>query len=286
LKLLLTDNAGLLGRALEHELEHESLRLLQPAEQEVDWSDSQSVVDYVRRVRPHAVINTLGWSESPEAVDKALLPLAASNVAAACVARQIPLIQMSSYQVFGSDNKSVYQESDIPGPLSAVGEAFLAAEKEVAAVHIQHIHLRVSWVIAAQGQNLLTRLLQSLAADEAWKVSSRLRGVPTSVSDVCRVLVALVKQIQCGADNWGVMQYCSADAVTELEFAQQLADILAQQSWAGPEPVLEAIDVLPDQVPVSAVLASHRIRDDFGIQPRSWRPSLMPMVKQWLHANS
>lgn len=285
MKLLLTDSTRLLGRALEHELEREPLRLLQPTAGELAWDDAQAVADYVRRLRPDIVINTLGWSDASAEVDEKLLPQAAGYVAAACAPRQIPLIQMSNYRVFGSDNKSVHHEDDPPAPISTAGAAFWAAEQAVAAAHTQHINLRVSWVIASQGRNLLTDLLQSLAAGEPWVVNRRLRGAPTALSDVCRVIVALVKQIDCGAENWGVMQYCSADAVTEQVFAQQLAETLSQQSYSGPEPVIEVTDTLPEQLPVSAVLSSHRIREDFGIQARSWRTSLVPMVKQWLHSS-
>jgi len=285
LKLLLTDSANIFGKALEHELERESLRLLQPAVDEVDWRDAEAVADFVRRSRPNIVVNTLGWADSPEAVELELLPLAAGHIAAACAKRKTPMIQLSSYRVFGSDNKSVHHEDDPPAPISPAGEAFWAAEQAVAAAHVHHINLRFSWVIGSHGKNLLSGLLAQLAAGEPWVVNRRLRGAPTALSDACRVTVALAKQIVCGADNWGVLQYCSADAVTELEFAEHLAETLRQQAYAGSEPVFEITDTLPTQVPVSAVLSQSRIREDFGVQARTWRTSLVPMVKQWLHAS-
>src|SRR5690606_25007176 len=185
-------------------------------------------------------------------------------------------------------NKSIHSEKDIPAPTSDAGHAFLAAEQALAQTLEKWICLRLSWVIGSYGQNHLTRLLNGLVGQnpEPLPVSSRLRGAPTALSDVARVAVAMAKQISCGAENWGVMHYCSGESCTEAEFATQVVQTLQQFQEIGEEIILSMDESLPEGEPVSAVLICRRVRDYFGIQSRAWRPSLLPIIKQWQHTHS
>ncbi|WP_198147397.1 SDR family oxidoreductase [Gilvimarinus polysaccharolyticus] len=285
MKLLLTDSTHPLGVALEHELEREPFGLLAPALNDVDWCDRDAVDAYIGQGKPNLVINTLGWADAPSAAECKLLPLAADALAQVCQARNIPLIQLSSYRVFGDDNKSKHAERDEPVPNSVVGQAFYDAEHAVTERLPRAIVLRTSWVIGSVGDNPATRLLIALQQDECWRLNSRLRGAPTALSDVARVIVGLIKQIGCGTECWGVYHYCSGDTCTEVEFAEQLAQVLEQQDYQGPTPKFEVVDEVRADEPVSAVLGVQRIRNDFGVQARTWRTTLVYIVKQWLQAN-
>lgn len=282
-KLLLTDVISPLGKALEHELEREPFKLLMPDTTELDWSDPQGLPAYLHKHQPDLIINCRGWDEAFLPGKQAMLTNTAEQLAQACAERQIPLIHLSSYSVFGGDSKGTHSEKDAVAPLGDTGRAFVEAERLIAEQLPKHITLRLSWVIGAYGDNLLSRLLGAFLAGASVSVNRRLRGAPTSLSDVARVVVAMGKQIYCGADNWGVMHYCSSDACTEDEFAEQLLQLLIQQQLLTAEPSLSLIDTEPVDEPLSAILGCRRARDCFGVQARSWRPSLLPLVKQWLH---
>lgn len=286
IKLLLTDNRNALGRALEHELERESFNLLVPGEEVLDWQKPDAIVDYVRRNKPDLVINSRAWEDIPNEHQQAELPRVAAALANACAPTRVPLIQFSSYKVFGADNKSIHSEKDQPAPTSDIGRAFLAAEQALQGLE-KHICLRLSWVVGSYGQNHLTRLLNGLLAAPETKVevSERLRGAPTPLSDVARVAVALAKQVGCGAENWGVMHYCSGESSTEAEFAAQVVQTLQQLKVVGEGVGLSLTGLVPETEPISAVLICRRVRDYFGVQARPWRPSLLPMIRQWLHTH-
>lgn len=284
LKLLLTDIDNPLGRALEHELEREPFGLITPASGTVDWRDAQAVAQYIDSTRPGLVINTLGWADRPDAQACEQLPVVAANLGRACQSGETAVVQFSSYRVFGPDNKSSHSERDEPDPQSESGSAWWAAEQALQASLEQRIVLRLSWAIAAQGDNLLTRLLEQCFSGQPLAVNTRLRGAPTALSDVARVVVGIVKQVACGAQNWGVMHYCSSDACSQSAFAERVLEVLEQlDALPEPPPVLERLDNLPDAEPVSAVLSCRRVRDSFGVQARAWDPTLVAMVKQWLH---
>ena len=280
LKILVSDTANALGRALEHDLEREHCQLITST---IHWENALSVRDFIARTKPDIVINTRGWDDEPGPEQCALLPLVAANIASACAALAIPLIHFSSYKVFGIDNKSSHSEKDIPAPLSEAGQAFFAAEQAIEHAATKAIILRLGWIIGSYGPNHLTRILGAIQNQQPITLNSRLRGAPTLLSDVVRVVVAIVKQISCGADNWGVMHYCSGDALDEAEFGEQIVQLLAQQQMLNKDANFTLVDTAPVNEPISAVLGCRLIRDAFGIQARPWRPSLLPLVKQWLH---
>ncbi len=280
--LLLTDAISPLGKTLEHELERETFKTLVPGAA-VNWSDPLSLGDYIRRHKVDLVLNCRGWEAAFHAGGQAELVQTAQVLASACALADIPLIHYSSYSVFGADQKGTHSEKDAVAPRNETGRAFVQAEEAIASAVPKHIILRLSWVIGAYGDNLLTRLLGAYLAGASVSVNRRLRGAPTALSDAARIAVALIKQISCGAENWGVMHYCSGDACTQDEFAEHLLQLLIQQQLLTAEPRLTLVDEDPDNEPPSAILGCRRVRDFFGVQARSWRPSLLPLVKQWLH---
>lgn len=198
-----------------------------------------------------------------------------------CAEKNIPLIHLSSYRVFSGDKKNAHNEKDSPQPATEEDQQWLAAEDRITPL-AQHIILRSSWLIGSQGQNLLTELLAGFLDGAQVKVHRRLRGAPTAVDDLARVIAAVIKQIQCGADNWGVMHYCSSDHCSEEEFAEQVLQYLIQYQLLTAEPSLQLVDGDEEEPRVSAILGCRRLRDGFGIQGRSWRPNLLLLIKEWL----
>lgn len=281
-KILLTDYQGALGQALEHEFEREPVTLLGGANAP-DWRDSDSVTAYIRHHQPAMIINAFGWSDLCAPGLAADIRAVADNLAHVCAVYQIPLLHLSSYQVFGCDNKNAHTEKDKPAPVNELGHAFLAAE-HVLDEHLQKwIGLRLSWVIGSYGNNLLTQQLESIFTQRKISgASALLRGAPTALSDIARVCVGIVKQVLCGAENWGVMHYCSADSCTEADFARQVIQTL-EQLQLNEGIVLDVVETEPADEPLSAVLVCRRVRDGFGVQPRVWRTALLPMIRQWAH---
>jgi dTDP-4-dehydrorhamnose reductase len=198
-----------------------------------------------------------------------------------CAEKNIPLIHLSSYQVFSGDKKNAHNEKDNPQPATEEDHKWLRAE-DLVKPQAKHIILRSSWLIGSQGQNLLTGLLSAFLDGAQVQVHRRLRGAPTAVDDFARVIAALIKQIQCGADNWGAMHYCSSDHCSEEEFAEQVLQYLIQYQLLTAEPSLQLVDGDEEDQMVSAILGCRRLRDGFGIQGRSWRPNLLLMIKEWL----
>jgi dTDP-4-dehydrorhamnose reductase len=198
-----------------------------------------------------------------------------------CATKNIPLIHLSSYLVFGADKKNVHNEKDQPLHQDSALNPWLEAEDMVSAQIAKHIILRTSWLIASQGENPLTRLLSAFLDGAQVHVHRGLRGAPTTIDDFSRVIAAVIKQLFCTAENWGVMHYCSSDHCSEEEFAEQVLQYLIQYQLLTAEPSLQLVDS-DEEEHSSAILGCRRLRDGFGIQARSWRPYLLLLIKDWL----
>lgn len=280
IKLLLTDTTSPLGQALLHELERENVHLLTPSQSECDWTRREATNAFFRSEHPQLVINTFGFDDVQHNRSADCFVSASMNLAAACGIADIPIIHASHFSVFGADNKTIHHEKDVPMPASPVGQVLAQAERHLSELAPRSICLRASWLIGPYGDNLLTRCLAGCFDGRTMEISHQARGAPTTYADFARVLVAIAKQVASGSENWGVMHYCSPDHCTEQEFFEQLLQLLIQHQLLHSEPSVNSADA---PTPSSAILGCKLLRDSFGVQGRSWRPSLLPMVKQWLH---
>lgn len=281
LKILITDLSHPFGRVIEHDLEREHCKLLPALSNPLDFI---AVKTHLKEHRPDIIINTYGWRDQDCDQPASDMVQAVAHLLAATEALGIPSIHFSSYLVFGSDSKSAHSEKDVPAPIGALGKSFLQLEQLIEASRQRALVLRLGWVLSVHNDNLFGRLIAPILAGTAATISNRLRGAPTMLSDVARVTVAMAKQIHCGSDNWGVFHYCSGDAVTEAEFGEELVQLLIQNKLLKQDVNLVVNEAASPILPLSAVLGCRRIRDAFGVQARSWRPALLPLVKQWVHA--
>lgn len=281
MKILLTDVNSPLGQALLHEFEREPYSLICPGD-EVDWLNFESVLEYMEWQKPDLIINALGWSEWADVEQQQLLIASARNLAKACAQTSGVPLQLSSYRVFGGEKKECYQIDDRPSPLGVVGRAFWDAEGFYTPQLEKWLVLRLGWVFGVQANNRLSNTLKALRIGESVEAGNDYVGAPTTVLDAARVIVAMARQVLCGADNWGVYQYVSGDVCSELEFAQEVAAILDGEGELRGGVVEPAGQ---EALQGSAVLCSQRVLDDFGVRPRTWRQGLPDTIRQWLGMN-
>jgi len=285
-KILITDAHCPVGKAIHRAFEHSSYTVLTPLVDNVDWESAAAITEYLEDNNVDIVINTTGWQETPDVGHQLQMVDAAKALASAAVNTQCIVIHLSSYRVFGGENKSAYDELDKPLPLGPAGRAFLEAERVFERALSRCICLRVSWVLDIDGESVFRRLLQDLVTDgEALVVTHQRRGSPTSAAEIGRVIFAMVNQILCGSDNWGVFHLSSGDPCSSAEFTEAVADILQREGALKRQWSVESLsdeELAVQGEPDSAALTVRRCRDNFGYQIRSWRQGLTGLIRTWL----
>jgi dTDP-4-dehydrorhamnose reductase len=294
LKLLIVGAESQIGTALVSLLAERAV----PFEQ-ISFADASAVstAELENRIRTQHInfivnadhidgFRTEGFTQRELERRHVFLPQQLAKVAEAV---EIPLLQLSDYQVYSGANEKPYTEEDEPHSQTLYGVTRWQGELSVQRFTHHYIILRVGTIFCAQGDNVLTVLLEQWKQGEARELSSTLQFSPTPTNDVARVIYAILQQLEYGAQVWGIYHYCSADIATPYDFAE--AVLAARVQFIGIEneikikPVQGVVAAKHKSQPVPSVLANatlscQKILNTFGIRQRPWRSELTRVVKE------
>ena len=190
------------------------------------------------------------------------------------------LLQLSDCQVFSGKQAAAYRETDEPDASTSYGMTLCASERKVIEVCPRHLILRTGELFSSLGPNVLTNLLDAWLKGSSAPVSIRYQFCPTSVRDAARVIVAILQQLSCGIEPWGIYHYCGTDAVSYHDFARLVKQIIESQPESNL--VMEMHEIAEGLPPLSWALDCSKIRNMFGIKQHAWRAGLTSGVKRAL----
>ncbi|MDD1509468.1 sugar nucleotide-binding protein [Pseudomonas sp. CNPSo 3701] len=288
MRLLLLGGGSTLGRALIRLGAEEDIGFLAPRPPTQGW-DAASLTQLVDDTRPDAVINLayyFDWFQASKVgVERfAAQERAVERLAELCQHHDIRLLQPSSYRVFDGARATAYNEKDETQPLSTRGQVLVRMEQSVRALCPRHVLLRFGWILDDSPDGLLARFLVRAERDKALFLADDRRGNPTPVDDAARVILAVLKQLDCAAPLWGTYHYGGHEATTALALGQA---ILSEARHLR-ENLLEEIcgqahaargDASDE--PQHGVLACKKILHTFGVKPRAWRAGLPSLLEQY-----
>jgi len=201
----------------------------------------------------------------------------------------IPLLQLSDYQVFSGMHDKPCREADEPHAQTLYGATRWQGELAVQRFTHRFVILRVVTIFCLQGRNVLTVLLDHWKQGKARELSTTLQFSPTPTSDVARVIYAILQQLECNAQVWGIYHYCSADTASPYDFAEVLLATRTQFHGIDNEIRIKPVPGtlartkhktrLASPIPLNTVLVCEKILNTFGIRQRPWRGELTRMVK-------
>lgn len=288
MRLLLLGGGSALGQSLISQGAEEGISFLAPRPPEDGW-DAASLTQLMDETRPDAVVNLayyFDWFQS-DSVDEARFAFqqrAVERLAGLCNHLDAILLQPSSYRVFDGARATAYSEKDEQVPCGKRGQALLKIEQVVRAMCSRHVLLRFGWLLDDSPNGKLDRLLRRAVEVEEMHLADDRRGNPTLVDDAARVMLAVLKQLDCQAPLWGTYHYGGHEATTQLVLADCiLAEartlcVLKVQQLRG-QAHAERADV--EDEPQYAVLACKKILHAFGIKPRAWRSGLHSLIERY-----
>lgn len=288
MRLMLLGGGNALGQALISLGAEEDIGFLAPKPPESGW-DAASLTQLLDDTRPDALINLayyFDWFQAEDVGEArfASQERAIERLAELCQHHDIRLLQPSSYRVFDGSRATAYSEKEEPVPLGARGQALWRLEQRVRATCPRHVLLRFGWLLDDSPEGLLGRFLSRAERDESMSLADDRRGNPTPVDDAARVILAVLKQLDCQTPLWGTYHYGGHEATTSLAFGQAvLSEARNFRSNLVEELVAQAHAVRPDAAdePQHAVLACKKILHTFGIKPRAWRAGLPSLLDRY-----
>jgi len=288
MRLMLLGGGNALGQALIRRGALEDMGFLAPRPPEAGW-DAASLTQLLDDTRPDALVNLayyFDWFQA-EAVGEARFGAqerAVERLAELCQHHSILLLQPSSYRVFDGSRATAYSEKEEPLPLGLRGQALWRIEQSVRATCPRHVLLRFGWLLDDSADGLLGRFLARAERESELFLADDRRGNPTLVDDAARVILAVLKQLDCLAPLWGTYHYGGHEATTPLALGQAiLAEARAFRQLAVDAITAQAHAACADAAdePQHAVLACKKILHTFGIKPRAWRAGLPSLLDRY-----
>ncbi len=192
------------------------------------------------------------------------------------------LFLLSSARVFDGLKTTGYTEKDATAPGDALGQLHVDLEKQLKENCRRHIMLRLGWVLDTSADGQLVKLLDQLHSQEPLQLAEEWRGNPTPVGDAARVILGILKQLDCTDDLYGTYHYGSSEASSWISFAKSLVQELMAAKRLEHVPTIRSVpfDQQLDSAwePQNAVLLSRRLLMTFGIKPRAWRTQLPELL--------
>ena len=236
---------------------------------------------------PALIINTIGYASPDGAEQQRTMTQARSHwsvgdLAEAAGGLGIPLLHLSSDQVFAGDKFGAYLESDTPDAISVFGQAQAAGEAEVAAHCLNFAILRTGWLFGAKGHNMLKTMLSLGRRGGRVHVPNDHIAGPTPVRELCgamrRIGLALMNR---EFDGGAILHFTGAPAATWFEFA---AHALRQAAPYQAAP--ELIPITPNRFGVTGAPARRteldcsRTRHLLQLEQPDWRRALDDCVEE------
>jgi dTDP-4-dehydrorhamnose reductase len=192
------------------------------------------------------------------------------------------LLQPSSARVFDGLKLTPYTEKDECSPGDGLGMVQARLEKSIVLQCERYAVLRFSWLLDASPDGQLAKLLDQLHGEQPVLLAEEWRGNPTPVEDAARVLLAILKQVDCEAPLSSVYHYGSTEPSSWISFAKSLAQELMASSKLDNDPAIRSVpfdkQTEAGWEPQNAVLASRRMLMAFGVKPRPWRSQLAHLL--------
>lgn len=268
MKILVLEEYGKAGQLLLERLEETSLNVTPLLLSRVDDMSLAKVASWLP-ADIDLLVNTVTlaepqWAEDhPEACRHRLLDLP-KVLADVCRSRDIAMLQLSSCYVFDGRKQQAYITSNPGQPMGLMGQCQWEMEQYLRANLPRHLILRTGWSLA-RFIHLLT------AGSERLLLSSRCQGQPTATEDLIRVLIAVLQQLDCGAEGWGTFQYAGAEETSLYELGLAILEAL---EIPRPPQLIDDGESWNRLEPENATLGCLKIRNTFGIKQRPWRQAI------------
>ena len=276
MKALITGAAGKLGALLCSQLARRAdivgADIVGGVSQRLDITDFAACRRLIDAVAPDVVLHPAAWTDVNGCArdpQKALLVngLGTAHLAAITAQRGIPILYVSTNEVFDGGLRRPYTEYDRPNPQNAYGYSKWYGERAIAQVNPRHYIVRSAWLFAHGGGNFIQSILAAARAGRSLRVVTNEVVNPTYTEDLAAAITALLE-----TERYGIYHLVNQGAASRWQFARFVLDQagladkpiarISRHEWQRPS--------IPPEYTALANVAGASI----GIQLRPWQESV------------
>lgn len=223
MRIALTGANGQLGQAIATCLG--VTHTIVPLERPAFDLNTPYVQQYIYDIHPDLVIHSAAYTNVDGCTRDPKLAyqvngLGTRKVAQACTQLDIPLVYISTNEIFPGDQQHPYTEADPPRPINAYGASKRAGEEAVQELLTRYMLIRVAWLFG--GERNFVRTVLRLAAQnptgEIRMVADEV-GSPTYAPDVA---AALARLLDLAPPTYGIYHLTNAGSCSRYELAQAI----------------------------------------------------------------
>lgn len=234
-KVIVTGANGQLGRAInELYAGNTEYELINTDVGELDITNVDKVLEFVRGIRPYAIINCAAYTaveacENEEDLAFCINAIGPRNLSIASQETGARLMHVSTDYVFDGNGHRPYRETDPVGPQGAYGRTKLAGENFVKEFCHKHYIIRTAWLYG-DGKNFVKTMLRLSETNDKVRVVKDQVGSPTSAVELAKVIAYLLP-----TENYGLFHGTCEGDCSWAQFAEEIFRL------AGKNTAVEAI---------------------------------------------
>lgn len=212
--IIVTGVKGQLGYDVVRELDRRGIACKGIDIDNLDITDREAVIEFIRRENPQAVIHCAAYT----AVDKAEEDIekctavnvgGTENLALACNEIGAEMMYFSTDYVFPGNGSAEYETGDEKGPEGVYGRTKLEGEYKVIENVPKHYIIRISWVFGINGNNFIKTMLRLSETRNELNVVCDQIGSPTYTADLAPLVCDMVLSGKYGIYHATNENFCS-----------------------------------------------------------------------------
>jgi len=228
MKILITGAAGNLGRQLTQQLSrnHEVVGadIVGENVHHLDITDYSACQALMQQINPDIVLHPAAWTDvngCAENPQKAILinGVGTHNIAVTSAQLDIPILYISSNEVFDGKLNRPYTEYDITNPINPYAYSKWYGERAVQQINPKHYIIRTAWLFAHGGNNFIQAILNAVKAGKSLRVVTNEVANPTYTNDVAQAVAQLIE-----TQRYGIYHFVNEGAVSRWDFARYALD--------------------------------------------------------------
>ena len=276
MKIFITGAAGKLGRQLARQLmkDHD---VIGADARKLDVTDYRACQRIIHDIAPDIVLHPAAWTDVDGCARdprQALLinGVGAHNIAASAAQLGIPVLYVSSNEVFDGRLNRPYTELDVPNPVNPYGYSKWYGERAVMQSNPRHYIVRTAWLFAHGGNNFVQAILKAAKAKKSLRVVTNEVANPTYANDVASAAAALIE-----TQRYGSYHFVNEGAVSRWDFARRVLDRsgfqdtpierISRHEWQRPS-------LAPEYTELANIAGA-----SIGIRLRPWQESLQAFLQ-------
>lgn len=249
---------------------------------QVNLTDLSACEAVIADTEAKAVINAAAYTGVDAAEtnrDTAMIvnAMAPAIMAAACAAKRIPFVQISTDYVFDGTGDAPWQTQDATRPLGVYGASKLEGERGVVRAGGVHAILRTSWVFSRHGTNFLKTMLRLSETHDALSIISDQIGGPTPAAEIARTCVEIAQTLILEPNKGGIYHFSGAPDTSWAGFAREIFDAATRDVKV--EEIPTSAYLTPAARPLNSRLDCSSLTSQFGITRPDWRTATHQIIE-------